>query len=145
MTQECLKQILPEQLKAKYPVGKWDQVGELQLFDQSEFTDTDLEAASLDKTGYVYIPNKCKNRPHGAGCFVTTVLHGCMEGKSYINEDGDVYGDQFVKATGYLEYAASNDLIMLFPQAYAGTNNEAGCWDYKGFTGKTTYYTNKGV
>ena len=68
-----------------------------------------------------------------------------MEGKSYVNENGDVYGDEFVKNTGYLEYAASNDLIMLFPQAYAGTGNASGCWDYKGFTGKTTYYTNQGV
>ena len=50
--------------------------------------------------------------------------------------------DTFVKNTGYNEWADTNRLIVLYPQANAmtvGTRlpriNPFGCWDWWGYTG----------
>ena len=51
-----------------------------------------------------------------------------------------------MQLTGYLPYAASNNVIMLFPQA-AGFYNKGtldGCWDWYGYTGKD-YLTKQSV
>lgn len=53
-------------------------------------------------------------------------------------------GTIFVEQTGFLEWAAGNDLIVLFPQAAPFEGNDRGCWDFWGGTG-VDYYNNKGV
>mmetsp|Transcript_29887 Transcript_29887/g.45697 ORF Transcript_29887/g.45697 Transcript_29887/m.45697 type:complete len:85 (-) Transcript_29887:44-298(-) len=41
-------------------------------------------------------------------------------------------GPAFVKHSGYLEWAASNNLVVLFPQVKLSKANNKGCWDFKG-------------
>ena len=54
-------------------------------------------------------------------------------------------GDAFAKHTGYLEWAASNETVMMFPQVKKVQKiNPKGCWDFFGYTGKD-YCTNEGV
>lgn len=53
----------------------------LQEFDQSDFFEISLPAqSSMDNTGYVYIPDGCKD---GAiTCKLHVALHGCSQGRS---------------------------------------------------------------
>ena len=37
--------------------------------------------------------------------------------------------------TGYLEWAAANDLVVIFPQVKKNDLNPKGCWDFWGYTG----------
>ncbi len=84
-----------------------------------------MNASSLDELGYVYIPNECKNNEN---CAVHVSIHGCHQGRETL----DSY---FVENTGYLEWAASNNMIILFPQAKSNDLNPNGCWDFWGYTG----------
>ena len=59
--------------------------------------------------------------------------------------EGTIYGDNFAVDTGYLNYASSNNLIILMPQIVATVpNNAFGCWDFFGYTGPD-FWNNKGV
>jgi len=43
-----------------------------------------------------------------------------------------------ITCSGYLDVAAANNIIMLFPQAvirYSSPYSLLGCWDYVGYTG----------
>ena len=70
------------------------------------------EQNSMDDNAMVYIPNACKS----GGCKVHVALHGCMMGMDQIVPGKDsIYGDNFAVNTGYLNYASSNNLIILMP------------------------------
>jgi poly(3-hydroxybutyrate) depolymerase len=43
--------------------------------------------------------------------------------------------DQFAKTAGYNEWAESNDIIVIYPQAAKGILNPKACWDWFGYTG----------
>lgn len=106
----------------------WQSKGDLSLFDQKEFV-SDLyvfNTSSMDELGYVYIPHAC--REEGSDCRVHVAIHGCLQGRNKID-------DTFTKQAGYLEWAASNNLIILFPQAKTNDLNPKGCWDFWGYTG----------
>ena len=96
----------------RYPAEDWEAVGELLDFDQSHY-DPD-GAAKLSATGQYFIPKKCKRN---GGCRIHLALHGC----------GGLT-DDFVTKSGYLNWAANNDFIVLFPAV-----ND--CWDLVGETG----------
>ena len=115
----------------------WQSKGDLVLFDQKEFVSALYvwDTSSMDDLGYVYIPHEC--RKDGANCKVHVGIHGCEQGRNKI--DGT-----FVKNAGYLEWAASNNLIVLFPQAKTNTLNPKGCWDFWGYTG-VDYASSLGV
>ena len=87
----------------------WEQLGKLSLFDQTEFINPVyvFNTSSLDENGYVYIPNKCSTG-ETKQCRVHVAIHGCHQGRETLD-------DYFVKNTGYLEWAAVNDIIILFP------------------------------
>mmetsp|Transcript_32364 Transcript_32364/g.49525 ORF Transcript_32364/g.49525 Transcript_32364/m.49525 type:complete len:206 (-) Transcript_32364:131-748(-) len=86
-------------------VEDWKTAGKVIAFDQSEFVDAALLAPSnLDTTGYLFIPEGCQP----SECKVHVALHGCQQGKVYIEQ-------YFVENTGYLEWAAANKLIVIFP------------------------------
>ena len=59
----------------------WESWGELSLFDQTEFIDVrfGLEGSSMDTSGYVYVPNACKEKD--AACKVHVSIHGCHQGR----------------------------------------------------------------
>jgi poly(3-hydroxybutyrate) depolymerase len=65
------------------------------------------------------------------------VFHGCRQGRSFVN-------DVFVRQAGYLETAAANGIVVLFPQLEASYQplNPNGCWDWWGY--ESNWYAVKG-
>jgi len=97
------------------------------LFDQRPFVRGLASSHGLDVAGFAYIPNACSD---ASGCRTHVVFHGCDQQRSQI-------GDQFVRESGFAEWADNNRLVILFPQVKetAGTANPLGCWDWWGYTG----------
>jgi poly(3-hydroxybutyrate) depolymerase len=107
--------------------------GRIIAFKQSEFVKG--SRASMDDIAYVYVPAACEKDT----CAVHVALHGCQQGASNIQ-------DRFYRGTGYNEFADTNHLIVLYPQAVASTMppNPKGCWDFWGYSSedqkKPTFY-----
>jgi hypothetical protein len=97
------------------------------LFDQRPFMRGLASSHGLDAAGFAYVPKSCSD---AADCRAHVVFHGCDQQRSQI-------GDQFVKESGFAEWADSNRLVILFPQVKetAGIVNPLGCWDWWGYTG----------
>lgn len=68
----------------------------------------------MDEIGYIYIPNVCKD---GDYCKVLFMFHGCMDGAGW-------WKDTEARRLGFLEYAATNNIIAVFPQ-----NNDTEVFD----------------
>ena len=124
----CLKHLLTNletsplaALKSKSE--NWKNEGVLKKFNQQEFlTDSSLfDYTGFGEEGWVYIPNNCIDGTTKK-CKLHVNLHGTGMGYASI-------GDNYFKRAGWLEYAASNDLIMLFPQANYALTNPLGNWD----------------
>ena len=100
--------------------------GHFVEFRQDEFL-ADPTSHSMNATGYAYIPASCDA---GAKCRVHVAFHGCLQYPDRI-------GDAYYKHAGYNEWADSNDLIVLYPQATASAlppvYNPKGCWDWWGY------------
>ena len=72
-------------------------------------------------------------------------LHGCG-----YTADGVLYGGyEKVTQNGFMEYAAANNIIMIFPQAkFDLFSNTLECFDYTNYAtpwDKTAFITKKGV
>lgn len=80
--------------------------GTLREFWQGSFTPS-LAEAKMDEYGYIYIPNVCLDGK--TPCKSLIFLHGCLQGAGYWKETE-------VRRTGLLEYAATNNIIVVFPQ-----------------------------
>ena len=98
--------------------------GEIIAFDQGDFIG-DPPAHSMSDTGYVYVPASCRD---GEQCRVHIALHGCLQTTADI-------GTQFVENAGYNAWADTNNIIVLYPQGFAGPGNPRGCWDWWGYDG----------
>ena len=110
----------------------------VQAFDQTEFLGLTASMASMDSTGYVYIPQACA--ANASGCAVHVVFHGCKQGQQSV-------GDDVYSKVGYNRWADTNGLIVLYPQAVTSSvmpMNPNGCWDWWGYTG-VNYMTRSGV
>jgi hypothetical protein len=59
----------------------------------------------------------------------------------------DSVGLQYVEHSGYIEWAESNNIIVLFPQTVATDMpyNPEGCFDWWGYTDPFTYVLRSGV
>lgn len=111
-----------------------DHIGKITSFDQREFFDTHVVTGLADE-GYIYLPQACAE---GALCRLHVALHGCLQ-------DAETVGDAFTRGAGYNEWAETNNIIILYPQARPVMTslmsfslpwpNPAGCWDWWGFTG----------
>lgn len=100
--------------------------GSFIQFDQTEFCPSgDCAAISMDSTGWAYVPDACAS---GAPCRLVVALHGCGQDQGLIQE-------QFVKDSGLDEWADTNAIVVLYPQATSTTGNPLGCWDWWGYTG----------
>jgi hypothetical protein len=121
--------------------------GRFVAFDQSEFFDAKDQSASLDKSGYLYVPQECENDAASAvKCRLHVAFHGCEQYVQKIKET-------FVREAGYNAWADANHLVILYPQATqwlrpltdpAGlTANPKGCWDWWGYSGDA-YLTRDG-
>lgn len=103
------------------PRGDADQGGRLLRFDQRAFH----AGADLGDAGYVYIPKACETG-QGGGCRLHVALHGCQMNEAAI-------GDAFARRSGLNAWAATNRLVVLYPQTGQAAVN--ACWDWWGYTG----------
>lgn len=90
--------------KTRY--NNWEDYGTLSQYDQFEFVDPEAQETGFSAYGgYYYVPHACQDK----SCKVNVFLHGCL-----MSAEND--GDYFVRNWGFLEHAAANDIIMVFPQ-----------------------------
>jgi poly(3-hydroxybutyrate) depolymerase len=104
--------------------------GTLTRFDQNAYVPGGRAAAvSLGDTGFVYAPRSCAD---GAACTLLVALHGCKQGYAYHG-----FGTRFVESAHLNEYADTNRMIVLYPQAAPTTtaDNPNGCWNWWGYQG----------
>jgi poly(3-hydroxybutyrate) depolymerase len=114
--------------------------GQIIEFRQNEFSPKP-EAISMADTGYVYVPKACAE---GQPCKLHVAIHGCNQNTANI-------GRAYVTDTGYLPWADSNNIVMLFPQTIAryeyhawGVSNPLACWNWWGYGGDENYHTRVG-
>ncbi len=101
------------------------KLGQLLKIEQSELTN--LRSTSLHEFGYLYVPNACAN---DAQCKLHISFHGCNQAI------GDVE-DTYAKHTGLNRWAATNNIVILYPQIEGSTimpMNPQSCWDWWGYT-----------
>ena len=119
--------------------------GRLVLFDQTEFVPGEAAHANgLSDTGFLYVPKAC-----AAGaprrCRLQVALHGCTQ-------SAETLGDAFYAHIGLNEWADTNRIVVLYPQAHATTLSELpsgfahfglsapnpmGCWNWWGYSGNS--------
>lgn len=116
----------------------------LTEFDQREFVDGGPYQHSLDNAGFVYIPQVCRQ----VSCRVHVAFHGCRQNASAV-------GDAFTRHAGYNPWAATNRIIVLYPQTinryglgwrfweFNMVLNPKGCWDWWGYD-SARYYQKDG-
>lgn len=106
--------------------------GSVRAFDQQPFLGPKPSTSGMAEVGYLLVPPGCD----GGGCRVHVVFHGCRQTTEQI-------GTRFVDNAGYLEWAWSNRLVLLFPQirptdgfigGFDWLYNPRGCWDWWGYT-----------
>ena len=110
--------------------------GNLQTFSQTDFG-ADAFTNSLDSTGYYYVPSACgSDAPGDVTCHVHVNFHGCEQQRASL-------GDLYVAHTGLNEWAESNNVIVIYPQAAANalSENPNACFDWWGYTG--SHYADK--
>ncbi|OFA30666.1 hypothetical protein BAE46_10670 [Glaciecola punicea] len=108
------------------------QAGELITFEQNALAN--IDNTGMNEQSFVYLPNSCLD---GKSCKVHISFHGC-------NQSIDNVGQQYATSTGLNEWAASNRLVILYPQIAKSSfmpMNPQACWDWWGYTGSD--YLNK--
>jgi len=83
------------------------------------------DVPGLDDTAYLYVPTACQQ---GTKCSVHIAFHGCSQDLASI-------GMVFVQNAGYLQWAETNNIIVLFPQAAPALfhENPEACFDWWGY------------
>ncbi|MEZ5905652.1 MAG: hypothetical protein R3C69_11325 [Geminicoccaceae bacterium] len=80
-------------LRHLYPAGFAEEPGipdpdRLAAFDQSEFFDADDPSVSLAATGFLYVPETCRDdAPPGEPCRLHVAFHGCQQYAGLIGDD----------------------------------------------------------
>jgi len=92
-----------------------------------DVTRTGAAAIGMGSTGYLYVPRTCSNQQK---CRLVLSLHGCLQ-------TADQIGKTFVSDAYLNQYADSNKLVVLYPQATPDDTfgNPKGCWDWWGYLG----------
>ena len=104
--------------------------GTLTRFSQDTFAVNGYAAGlSMGSQGLRLRPVSCAA---GATCRLMVALHGCAQGY-------DAVGTAFVDDANLDQYADTNAMIVLYPQATASAVNPYGCWDWWGYLGGTNY------
>ena len=104
-------------------------------FDQRQFVTGGAAATiSLADTGYVFVPKSCSD---GVSCGLVLALHGCEQSSGAI-------GETFAYDAGINEWADSNNIVVLYPQAIASPSNLLGCWDWWGYLNHHDYAQKNG-
>jgi poly(3-hydroxybutyrate) depolymerase len=111
--------------------------GQLIQFSQDAYAPRgQASSVSLASTGYVYVPASCAE---DSPCRLLVALHGCLQSASMIQLT-------FVNDANLNQYADSNDLVILYPQAApTSLSNPNACWDWWGYLGASdTNYAQHG-
>lgn len=140
----------------------------LFAFSQSEVFGGDPNAVidnyMADK-GYIFIPEQCRDGE--TVCRLHIAFHGCRQGYGFSGVDTvhPLYGGltgwtHFIENAGYNEWADTNNIVVLYPQARPRelafqvienpgdpmgalrNSNPQGCWDFWGYTDQN--YATKG-
>lgn len=106
----------------------------LQTFNQQTFFAATDDSVSMHANGHIYVPTSCRQ---GNPCRLHIALHGCMQSEDFI-------GAAFYTESDYNEWAESNRIVVLYPQArkwsglglLALARNPQGCWDWWGYSGE---------
>jgi poly(3-hydroxybutyrate) depolymerase len=116
-------------LYGKLNAGRAPGKGELREFDQRPYSKASGSAGLADR-GLLFVPASCSSGGKSK-CRLHVVFHGCKQGASLV-------GREFVLGSGYLEAAAANDIVLLFPQIEPSYRplNPMGCWDWWGYEGE---------
>ncbi|HKJ18813.1 MAG TPA: PHB depolymerase family esterase [Xanthomonadales bacterium] len=85
------------------------------------------ESAGIGNAAWLYIPPGCETPD--AQCGLHLVLHGCSQSHAQVGMD-------FITGSGFLPWAAGNDIVLAFPQAVSSAVNPLACWDWWGYTGE---------
>lgn len=124
--------------------------GKLIEFFQKDFvepqpqTREDLaEQTGLNEFGYTFIPQSCRQ---GRRCRIHVVFHGCRQAYDAPSDGiaaNSTFGLQMVLRAGYNEWAKTNSIIVVYPQAQKSKANPRGCFDWWGYLGggEDTYLT----
>lgn len=111
--------------------------GELIEFDQGQFL-ANPTAHGMYPTGWAYVPASCRAEQ----CRVHVAFHGCKQfpGWPYADGPNGRMGDTFVRHAGYNQWADTNHIVVLYPQANSLSSmprpprsNPSGCWDWWGY------------
>jgi hypothetical protein len=104
--------------------------GKILSFSQTTFV-SNAATEGLAATGYYYVPASCAG---GETCKVHVSFHGCEQNAALVS-------DAYYGHAGYNEWADTNHIIVLYPQATSSSGNDYECWDFWGYDG--TNYADK--
>ena len=86
-------------------------------FDPTEFVPGEAAHANgLSDTGFLYVPKGCAGVAPRL-CRLQVVLHGCTQ-------SAETLGDAFYAHVGLNEWADTNRIVVLYPQAHATNLSE---------------------
>lgn len=122
---DCGYDAAGELLEHLYPGLR--EPGAEDLTDLQQVALPGAEAAGLAATAYLFVPDACSAEDRS--CALHLVLHGCAQSASQV-------GTAFIEQSGYLDWAAANDIVLAFPQVAPGPANPYACWDWWGYTGE---------
>jgi poly(3-hydroxybutyrate) depolymerase len=94
-----------------------------QLFKQGAYASPE---ATLAPEGTLYVPSACRT---AKSCRVHVVFHGCKQSRAEV-------GDAFIHGSGFADWAETNRIVVLFPQAARSPLNPNSCWDWWGYTAR---------
>lgn len=82
--------------------------------------------SGVANTGYAFVPQSCSASM--AECRLHVAFHGCVQGAEFIDK-------RFAVNSGMNEWAATNRIVVIYPQVKSSLMNPKGCWDWWGYTG----------
>jgi len=127
--------------------------GRFIAFPQAEFVPGSKTVENgLADTGYAYVPKTCEPGGGRTTCALHVALHGCRQ-------SAELLGDEFYHHIGLNEWADSNGIIVLYPQAHSVSSgdftnkqvtdlfeiNPEGCWNWFGYSYDDRYPLKDGV
>jgi hypothetical protein len=122
-----------------------EQLPYAQMVDPTIKTVQDLNARGLNQNAFAYVPEFCQNINNT--CKLHVALHGCQQFTgwtivpkvgSYFYKKGMLsfpFGNTFYYQSDFAAFAETNQMIVLFPQAWnigtdASSVNPYGCWEF---------------
>jgi len=95
----------------------------LAAIDLSEYFNS---GSDVSDTGFIFVPSKC--RQSDTACRLHVSFHGCRQGAEFLD-------NRFAASVGLNEWAAQNQIVVVYPQIESDLMNPQGCWDWWGYTG----------